>query len=340
MDKMDQAEQKKTAIKEYCHTKRLNFLIGSGASANGIPIMREFNSFGERANEKLLECIQIISKKILLFTKGEKYSFKELRKHILEIKTIEIDNKIKAKDIRETLHSYVDFIESLIGCLLEVNSRTIPRNVNVFTTNYDLFLESAINKVLENRNFVCNDGSRGYFTRILDWTNFNRVVAYKGINDDYNYELPSLNLIKPHGSVNWKRCGDSVLVTSVVCDNSFVVPPTGHESKDTFLTNYFYEMLRVFQLELEKPQSLLIVLGFSFQDSHIVKMVKRAIQNPELQIYVFAYSDNAAETIRKNLGISIEDRRLVIWGPRDFENKPLNLKEVTKILFSEENGVE
>ena len=309
----------KELIQEHCCTKRLNFLIGSGASSGAIPLMGHFSSFGDKANEELLKCVKEISKKTLLHCKGEKCK--------PPIKLIEILKIFKVSNV------YTKFIESLVQCLLNVNSRTIPRSVNIFTTNYDLFLECAIDKVLRTQNFVCNDGARGYFTKVLDWTNFNRVVAYKGINDNYNYELPLVNLIKPHGSVNWKREKENVLITPNVCDDPFVVPPTGTESRDTFLTNYFYEMLRVFQLELEKPQSVLIVIGFSFQDSHIAKMVRRAIQNPELRVYIFAYSDNAIDNIRKNLGVSESDSRLIILCTKYFESNTLTLKEVTKILF-------
>lgn len=314
----------KELIQEHCCTKRLNFLIGSGASSGAIPLMGHFSSFGDKANEELLKYVKEISKKTLLHCKGEKCK--------PPIKLIEILKIFRVSNV------YTKFIESLVQCLLNVNSRTIPRSVNIFTTNYDLFLECAIDKVLRTQNFVCNDGARGYFTKVLDWTNFNRVVAYKGINDNYNYELPLVNLIKPHGSVNWKREKENVLITPNVCDDPFVVPPTGIESRDTFLTNYFYEMLRVFQLELEKPQSVLIVIGFSFQDSHIAKMVRRAIQNPELRVYIFAYSDNTIDNIRKNLGVSESDSRLIIWGPKNFESNPLTLKEVTKILFDKKQG--
>lgn len=314
----------KALIQEHCCTKRLNFLIGSGASSDSIPLMGQFNSFGAKANEELLKCVKDISKKALLICKDDKPK-----------SSIELNERLK---IFKSFKSYSKFMEGLIHCLNNVNSRTIPRSVNIFTTNYDLFLECAIDRVLRTQNFVCNDGSRGYFTKILDWTNFNRVVAYKGINDNYNYELPLVNLIKPHGSVNWKREKENVLITPNVCENPFVVPPTGTESRETFLTNYFYEMLRVFQLELEKPQSVLIVIGFSFQDSHIAKMVRRAIQNPELRVYIFAYSDNAINYIRKNLGVSETDLRLIIWGPKNFESNPLTLKEVTKILFEKKQG--
>lgn len=311
-------------IQEHCYTKRLNFLIGSGASSDSIPLMGQFSAFGDKANEELLKSVSDISEKALLKCKRERSN-----------RPIPLMERLK---IFKSYKSYTQFIEGLIQCLLNVNSRTIPRSVNIFTTNYDLFLECAIDNVLRTRNFVCNDGSRGYFTKVLDWTNFNRVVAYKGINDNYNYELPLVNLIKPHGSVNWKRDGENVLVTSNVCEEPFVVPPTGYESRETFLTNYFYEMLRVFQLELEKPQSVLIVIGFSFQDAHIAKMVRRAIQNPELRVYIFAYSNSAIHNIRANIGVSNTDPRLVIWGPGDFESKPLTLKEVTKILFEKKLG--
>lgn len=311
-------------IQEHCYTKRLNFLIGSGASSDAIPLMGQFSSFGDKANEELLKCVKDISEKVLLKCTGDKPK-----------SPITLGERLK---IFKSYKSYTQFIEGLIQCLLNVNSREIPRSVNIFTTNYDLFLECAIDTVLRTRNFVCNDGSRGYFTKVLDWTNFNRVVAYKGINDNYNYELPLVNLIKPHGSVNWKRDGENVLISSNVCEDPFVVPPTGYESKETFLTNYFYEMLRVFQLELEKPQSILVVIGFSFQDVHIAKMVRRAIQNPELRVYIFAYSNNAIHNIRENIGISKTDSRLIIWGPGDFESKPLTLKEVTKNLFEKKLG--
>lgn len=311
-------------IQEHCYTKRLNFLIGSGASSDSIPLMGNFSAFGDKANEELLKAVSDISEKALSQCKRERPS-----------RPISLNERLK---IFKSYKSYTQFIEGLIQCLLNVNSRTIPRSVNIFTTNYDLFLECAIDNILRTRNFVCNDGSRGYFTKVLDWTNFNRVVAYKGINDNYNYELPLVNLIKPHGSVNWKRDGDNIFVTSNVCEDPFVVPPTGYESRETFLTNYFYEMLRVFQLELEKPQSVLFVIGFSFQDTHIAKMVRRAIQNPELRVYIFAYSNSAIQNIRANLGVSKTDPRLTIWGPGDFESKPLTLKEVTKILFEKKLG--
>ena len=54
--------------------------------------------------------------------------------------------------------------------------------------------------------------------------------------------------------------------------------------------------------ELEKPDSVLIVFGFSFADEHILEIVRRSIVNPKLKIYVVAYNEVAKKQIEKKLG--------------------------------------
>ena len=47
---------------------------------------------------------------------------------------------------------------------------------------------------------------------------------------------------------------------------------------------------------LEKENSLLMVMGFSFADEHILNIVCRAARrNPTLQIIIFAFEDNCVE---------------------------------------------
>lgn len=144
------------------------------------------------------------------------------------------------------------------------------------------------------------------------------------MNDNYLNELPSISLIKPHGSMNWeKRHTDSIVIKHEVVENPVIVRPTGLEGQETFLNNHFHEMLRVFQLELDKPQSVLFVIGFSFQDKHIAKMITRAFQNPELIIYVFGYSDDDREKILDNLSLDDELRNLKIITPKNIEDEAL-----------------
>ena len=118
----------------------------------------------------------------------------------------------------------------------------------------------------------------------------------------------SISLIKPHGSMNWDEDekNDRVYIRNSVAKNPLIVRPTGKESADTFKQNHFFSMLRFFTNELDKPQSVLGVVGFSFQDKHIAKMVKRASANSELLIMCFCYSNRDVETILQNLQFELD----------------------------------
>ena len=306
-------------IRELMMTKKVNFLLGSGTSVPGIPLMSQFKSDNcneSQSNNLLLQAICERSKKIL------------------ELNSVDIENTQNDEEISDlvtTRNTYIRFVRGIISILYLANSREVPRVVNIFTTNYDLFLESAIDHVMKSESFVFNDGARGYFDRELESSNFNQVVSYRGLNNNYINEIPSITLIKPHGSVNWKRKGNKLLVENNVVENPAVVLPDHHEEQQTFMDNHFHEMLRVFQLELDKPQSVLMVIGFSFQDQHIAKMIRRALRNKELLIICFCYDDNYVKTILKNLQYGSEElpNNLKIKRPSDF----LKPKETSKKTF-------
>jgi hypothetical protein len=284
--KLEEEREDKDLIKrlrQLAITKQLNFLIGSGVSAKSIGLMKDFkddNSKGMTANDFLTEKIVEVSGKVL----NDTYEFDE-------------DSKVK-----ENLDCYYSFVKSIIDVLNISNSRQTPKTANIFTTNYDLFIEKAVDELLLNSRFVFNDGANGYFKRELDSSNYNQVVSYKGLNDNYISEIPSITLIKPHGSVNWQEDQERIYICDSIVKSPVIVKPTGLEGQDTFLNNHFHEMLRVFQLELDKPQTVLFVIGFSFQDKHIGRMIVRALKNPELMIYVFAYSDSDKQNYMNNLG--------------------------------------
>lgn len=314
-------------IRKLAITKQLNFLIGSGASLPAIPLMStiEENSEEER-NIKLQSIVRNISENIINKSYFNKSKSDEEKEKIIE-----------------TYRSYLEFINVVVDLLNYSNSRETPRNVNIFTTNYDLFLEAAIDNNLKNKRFIFNDGAGGYFERILNSSNYNRVVAYKGLNDNYINEIPSINLIKPHGSMNWGRNQevDEIIVKNEIAEKPFVVLPTGFEQRETFLDNHFFEMLRLFQLELDKPQSILIVIGFSFQDKHISKMVRRALQNPELMIFCFCHNENSKNSIEKNMfemeGVPSNFKFII---PEDIDCNEIVLATVTDILRITEIGKE
>lgn len=292
-------------MKRLAITKQLNFLIGSGTSADAVGLMPSFES-----NKKLNEKIR-------------------------EVSSVLLQESIEDGTVSNNLKTYSDFIKVVVEILNIANARQTPKSANIFTTNYDLFIEKAIDTLPLNSRFVFNDGAKGYFKRELDSSNYNQVVSYKGLNDNYISEIPSISLIKPHGSVNWKRDGDKLYISCSVVAEPVIVEPTGLEGQDTFLNNHFHEMLRLFQLELDKPQTVLFVIGFSFQDKHIAKMINRALRNHELVVYAFGYSDEDKETYMTNLGIDTLPRNLKILTPSDFKQEQFTLNDFNKILSHE-----
>lgn len=287
-------------IRKLTITKQVNFLIGSGASVPAIPLMGTFHNIDGKsanANELLSARVREVSKKLLIKNKCD----------------------LVDKNIYIVLEVYQKFIESIVSTLNLSNSRQIPKNINIFTTNYDLFIEKATDQVLKKYRLVFNDGASGYFDRYLDSSNYNRTVSYKGLNDNYINEIPSITLIKPHGSMNWQEQNENILIKNEVVDKPVIVKPDGFESATTFESNHFHEMLRVFQMELDKPQSVVFVIGFSFQDKHIAKMIRRAMQNPELMICVFGYSDGDRDVYLKNLNLENESFNFKIFTPENFE---------------------
>lgn len=324
-------------IRKIAITKQLNFLIGSGTSAKSVGLMSHFQdekTSGKTANDFLLEKVKSVSNILIDKTKIMENDLDIADQiHELHVKSL-VENNLK---------DYINFLKEVLNILNMSNARQVPRSVNIFTTNYDLFIEKALDDLSTQNRFVLNDGASGYFKRILDSSNYNQLVSYKGLNDNYISEIPSVTLIKPHGSVNWEEINNKIIVNKEVVENSLVVKPTGLEEQETFLNNYFHEMLRVFQLELDKPQSVLFTIGFSFQDKHIGKMIMRALKNPELIIYAFGFNDNDRETYRNNLGLKSLPNNFQIFTPENFKSikafhdgdnpcSNFELEHLTKIL--------
>ena len=282
-------------LRYFAMTKRLNFLIGSGTSVPAIPLMSFFKSkdiSDEEANNLLSDKVKEVSKKVIE----------------------DISNANDEENIKAVLKRYSEFIKVILQLLYHANSRQVTKNINIFTTNYDLFIEKSLDELMKYESFVFNDGSNGYFNRILDSANYNKSVAYRGLNDSYLNELPTLSLIKPHGSMNWEReQEDNILIRQSVVENPVVVKPTGLEGQETFLNNHFHDMLRVFQLELDK---------------HIAKMLNRSLKNPELNVFIFCYSESDKQTILTNLGLSDCPRNLNVITPNELDEKYKTKHEV------------
>lgn len=95
-----------------------------------------------------------------------------------------------------------------------------------------------------------------------------------------------------------------------------VVNPTKDKFKHTLLNQTYYELLRLYSNELEKENTALFVLGFSFADEHIREITLRsANSNPTLVIYVVAYDSDARITLDGLLSSRAVNRNIKIISP-------------------------
>jgi hypothetical protein len=318
-------------IKDIIQDCNMNFLLGSGLSS---PYL------------KTLGNIEI------LLTQLEETSISEEQKSVLRCSiykkyfdgAISHNSKILNSDpeAKEVLNDYQNFLKVVNSILLKRKSTILSKQVNVFTTNIDIFTEMA----LEDIGLEYNDGFNGRFNPIFSLTNFKKSHFKKSLHYDNTSEIPVFNLLKLHGSVSWEMNGtdgikfacdlanvnevqlktianehiadfsDDVTIETLVAKSTemkmnaslkafleayeklLIVNPTKEKFKHTLLNQTYYELLRIYSNELEKENTVLFVMGFSFADEHILEITLRAANsNPTLIIYIMAHDSKAKQEI-------------------------------------------
>jgi len=104
-------------------------------------------------------------------------------------------------DLEKTYKSYKKFISTLNKIIHLRGSNTVSKQINLFTTNVDIFLE----KIVEDLDLCFNDGFNGVFNLKYDLSNFRKSFYQKSPHYDNLSELPVYNIFKIHGSVTWEN---------------------------------------------------------------------------------------------------------------------------------------
>lgn len=326
---------------------RANFLMGSGASRPAIQTAGDIEheidklfeaSKAEEANKKIYELLVDIQAPTNSIITGVPLS--QLSNES------DTDYQSRLDGLVTTQENYKSFINSLGEMLIRRKTNILRRQANVFTTNYDLFFESA-SELLPNIRL--NDG----FCRVPSLTNraiFSSRNYFNSLYNTghvYNYqvEIPHVNLIKIHGSLSWKAEGGDLLyhvqeralhtaVTPAEIEkfnkNYSVILPQKGKFRETLLESVYYDLLRLYANELDKEGALLVVFGFSFNDSHIYDLTRRALRNPTLNLMVFAFNESDVENFRAKFR---DSNNVQIVSPEaggviDFADFNLMLKDV------------
>lgn len=347
-------------FKKVVQSANLNLLIGSGASMPFLETLQDI----EVALEKLEKKEGLESSKqdkdvlnlIEVAIKGH-YFNKCIEKNIelLEVKDL-LSNP--------TFNDYRAILQSLQTILSQRSASIVSNQVNLFTTNVDIFLDLA----LEELGYSINDGFSGRRNLKFGTENYHKVIHKVSSYYEYQYSLPLFNLFKLHGSLNWKfnqekeeiRFDSEISPTrdtleasekiksSIDCfdekgkfkdlnelydefekfvdelkeeekwdqyykntqsflrnyNRIIMVNPRKEKFEETTLKLSYYELLRMYSNNLEKENSVLFVMGFSFADEHIRNLTLRVAKaNPTLLIVIFAYSEDSKTNIEKLLGV-------------------------------------
>ncbi|SDJ99625.1 SIR2-like domain-containing protein [Ferrimonas sediminum] len=157
-----------------------------------------------------------------------------------------------------------------------VNGIKRDHAVEIFTTNYDLLFEEAMERV-RTPYFDGFSGSK---------------VAFFDPSTISNNDLPSrwIRLWKLHGSINWAKNENHEIVRGSGEREGTMVYPSHVKYDQTQAAPYssLFERLKVFLLE---PDSVLIAIGFSFADMHVTAKIKECLSaNPTSALLAFQYN--------------------------------------------------
>ncbi|HWH58012.1 MAG TPA: hypothetical protein VN682_10295 [Terriglobales bacterium] len=323
-------------LKDVIQDCNLNFLLGSGLSSPYLRTLGNIETLLARVEQSNLEDAE---KQVLRCSLYKLYFDDVMAKNLAVLKA--------DQTAAENMRAYNDFLRTLNSILLRRRSSLLGKEVNLFTTNIDVFLEKAIEEI----GLESNDGFNGRFKPLFSLSNFNKSRFKRSLHFDNLSELPVFNLFKLHGSLTWIMENDTRIVFSPdlaqverlkqvvipsgclvevtaestieglakavsgltvhesltkflsVYEEFLIVNPTKEKFKHTLLNYTYYELLRIFSNELEKDNSVLFVMGFSFADEHIKEITLRAANsNPTLIVYVIAHSSKSADAIRGHFG--------------------------------------
>lgn len=112
----------------------------------------------------------------------------------------------KSSELKQTYKAYKDFLRIINQVLYERRSNTVNKQVNLFTTNIDVFFE----KVIEDLDLQFNDGFNGVFRKQFHLSNFKKSFYQKSLHYDNIAEIPVFNLLKIHGSVTWRLVNTNI----------------------------------------------------------------------------------------------------------------------------------
>ena len=327
----------KDKIKEFFNMKNVNFLFGSGTSSPAIPVMKGLlkairDSELTKEEKEVFEQIAEVKKDNIEEILGTLYSQKAYLEGIGDfgsdkmnlciglIEKIEsviydqLTPDLSTDHITETSEMVLDNYKRLYSKVTNRN-KDLSR-INVFTTNNDLFNETA----LDSLNIHYINGFSGGLKKYFNPAFFNYSFSKRMDTSLEKFE-PVNNMVylyKIHGSVNWIEDSSNANsyfnireLTEIESDyngKAMIYPTPLKQNKS--LGSPYVDLFREFQHKLLEPNSVLFVIGYSFNDEHINDIIYRSLVTNSSLILCIVNQLDEMQPICK-----VKDNRIFrLWG--------------------------
>ena len=185
----------------------------------------------------------------------------------------------------------------------------------VFTTNYDLFNERA----MDRSGIPYSNGFSGTVERRFNPATYRLALAEQLDITSRRWAAVDgfVHFCKLHGSVNWTeeekglfpiRESHAPLDPST---NRVMIYPTPSKQTTSFGSPYS-DMFREFQRQVVQDQSVLVIMGFSFGDEHVNNIIFQGLTLPSFRLVAFINPET--NDITRELAALGDPRIWFVWG--------------------------
>jgi len=233
------------------------------------------------------------------------------------IKTVlNTERDVRDKDNERTALAY------LKSFLVSFASRTVSRDrLNIFTTNYDRFLEYACDKagILILDKFVGKISPEFRTSKLEIDYHYNPP----GIRGEPRYVEGVVKYTKLHGSLDWRFKKGYIVKTSLpfAAEDNYpelpeepfdhvVIYPNSSKGIETAFYPYS-ELFRDFSSAICRPNTSVITYGYGFGDSHINRILEDMLTIPSTHLVIISW-DDAEGRIEKFIGNNLSQYTLLI----------------------------
>lgn len=185
----------------------------------------------------------------------------------------------------------------------------------VFTTNYDLFNERA----MDRSGIPYSNGFSGTVERRFNPATYRLALAEQLDITSRRWAAVDgfVHFCKLHGSVNWTEDEQGLFPIREShtpldpSENRVMIYPTPSKQTASFGSPYS-DMFREFQRQVVQDQSVLVILGYSFGDEHVNNIIFQGLSLPSFR--VIAFIDPATNDITRQLAVLGDPRIWFVWG--------------------------